>query len=151
VLDHLRGGKYQTDQPRRRRHTRAVQDARKNRIRAASPTKKPDADPVPFPTGGAAGAKFPGSTSDLQTARSLGPRRLPFNASSSSIESMGGSPKCCALRRIDRSKLGSIDFGIVGSGAMRPDSGAGRRLDFRSGRASRDRKALAPTKLCDVK
>ena len=30
--------------------------------------------------------------------------------------------------RIDRSKLGSIDFGIVGSGAMRPDSGAGRLL-----------------------
>jgi hypothetical protein len=29
---------------------------------------------------------------------------------------------------IDRSKLGSIDFGIVGSGAMRPDSGAGRLL-----------------------
>jgi hypothetical protein len=29
---------------------------------------------------------------------------------------------------IDQSKLGSIDFGIVGSGAMRPDSGAGRLL-----------------------
>jgi hypothetical protein len=30
--------------------------------------------------------------------------------------------------RIDRSKLGSIDFGIVGSGALRPDSGPGSLL-----------------------
>jgi hypothetical protein len=30
--------------------------------------------------------------------------------------------------RIDRSKLRSIDSGIVGSGALRPDSGAGPLL-----------------------
>jgi hypothetical protein len=29
---------------------------------------------------------------------------------------------------IDRSKLGSIDFGLVGSGVLRPDSGAGSLL-----------------------
>jgi hypothetical protein len=29
---------------------------------------------------------------------------------------------------VDRSKLGSIDFGIVGSEALRPDSGAASRL-----------------------
>jgi hypothetical protein len=30
--------------------------------------------------------------------------------------------------RIDRSQTGSIDFGIVGSSALRQDSGAGRLL-----------------------
>jgi hypothetical protein len=94
--------RYQTDQPPSRRHARAVQDARKHRIRAASPTKKPDGDLLPFPTGRAAGAKSP---SGLQTARSLGPRRLAFNASSSSMESVGGSPKRCA-RRSDRRSIG---------------------------------------------
>jgi hypothetical protein len=50
-----------------------------------------------------------------------------------------------------RSKLGSIDFGIVGSGAMRPDSGAGRRLGFRGGAGIPGPEGSCPTKLCDVK
>ena len=53
-------------------------------------------------------------------------QEVALRASVGSTEASNG--RLARVGRIDRSKLGSIDFGIVGSGALRPDSGAASLL-----------------------